>query len=200
MMRIAVMGAGNVGGALGAAAAQVGHEVVFGVRDPESAKTAAALAAIPGARATDPGTAVDGADLVVFALRWDAVPDVVAELPSMAGRVVIDAMNRFSDPDRSTAGDLAELPPSAKVVKAFNTIGIENLATARDREEPAAMFVAGDDPDAKRAALDLAGELGFVPEDAGGLANAAALEQMVRIWLALARTHGRRVGFAISRG
>jgi 8-hydroxy-5-deazaflavin:NADPH oxidoreductase len=200
MMRIAVMGAGNVGGALGAAAAQVGHEVVFGVRDPESAKTAAALAAIPGARATGPGTAVDGADLVVFALRWDAVPDVVAELPSMAGRVVIDAMNRFSDPDRSTADDLAELLPDAKVVKAFNTIGFENLATARDREEPAAMFVAGDDPDAKRAALDLAGELGFVPEDAGGLANAAALEQMVRIWLALARTHGRRVGFAISRG
>jgi 8-hydroxy-5-deazaflavin:NADPH oxidoreductase len=109
-------------------------------------------------------------------------------------------MNRFSDPDRSTAGDLAELLPGAKVVKAFNTIGFENLATARDREEPAAMFVAGDDPDAKRAALDLAGELGFVPEDAGGLANAAALEQMVRIWLALARTHGRRVGFAISRG
>jgi 8-hydroxy-5-deazaflavin:NADPH oxidoreductase len=199
-MRIAVMGAGNVGGALAAAAAQVGHEVVFGVRDPESAKTAAALAAIPGARATDPGTAVDGADLVVFALRWDAVPDVVAELPSMAGRVVIDAMNRFSDPDGSTADDLAELLPDAKVVKAFNTIGFENLATARDREEPAAMFVAGDDPDAKRAALDLAGELGFVPEDAGGLANAAALEQMVRIWLALARTHGRRVGFAISRG
>jgi predicted dinucleotide-binding enzyme len=60
------------------------------------------------------------------------------------------------------------------------------------------MFVAGDDPDAKRVAMDLAAQIGFVPEDAGGLANAKPLELMVRVWLALAQTHGRRVGFAIS--
>jgi predicted dinucleotide-binding enzyme len=62
------------------------------------------------------------------------------------------------------------------------------------------MFVAGDDADAKRVAMDLAAEIGFVPEDAGGLANANALEEMVRVWLALTRTHGRGIGFAISVG
>jgi predicted dinucleotide-binding enzyme len=62
------------------------------------------------------------------------------------------------------------------------------------------MFVAGDDPEAKRIAIDLAAELGFVPEDAGGLANAKSLEHMVRVWLALAQTHGRGIGFAISQG
>jgi predicted dinucleotide-binding enzyme len=169
-MRIAIIGAGNVGGSLGAAFAAVGHEVVFGVRDPGSRKTATALGGVPGARATSPADAVDGADAVAFALRWDAVPATIASLPSLAGRVVIDAMNRFDgDPARSTTQDLADLLPGSRLVKAFNTIGFENLATARTRREPAAMFVAGDDPEAKRVVMDLAAELGFVPEDVGGL-------------------------------
>jgi hypothetical protein len=198
-MRVAIMGAGNVGGGLGAALAAVGHEVVFGVRDPGSEKTKAALAACSGATATSFAKAVDGADVVAFALRWDAASAAVVGLPSLAGRIVIDAMNRFDgDPARSTTQDLADLLPDAKLAKAFNTIGFENLTTARTRLVPAAMFVAGDDPDAKRVAMDLAAQIGFVPEDAGGLANAKPLELMVRVWLALAQTHGRGIGFAIS--
>jgi predicted dinucleotide-binding enzyme len=198
-MRIAIMGAGNVGGGLGAAFAAVGHEVVFGVRDPESEKTKTALASCPGAMATSFAKAVDGADVVAFALRWDAASAALGDLPSLAGRIVIDAMNRLDgDQARSTTQDLADLLPGAKLAKAFNTIGFENLTTARARLVPTAMFVAGDDPDAKRVAMDLAAQIGFVPEDAGGLANAKPLESMVRVWLALARTHGRGVGFAIS--
>jgi 8-hydroxy-5-deazaflavin:NADPH oxidoreductase len=198
-MRVAIMGAGNVGGGLGAALAAVGHQVVFGVRDPESEKTTMALAACPGAMATSFAKAVDDADVVAFALRWDAALAAVRDLPSLAGRIVIDAMNRLDgDPGRSTTQDLADLLPGAKLAKAFNTIGFENLTTARTRLVPAAMLVAGDDPDAKRVALDLAAQIGFVPEDAGGLANAKPLELMVRVWLALAQTHGRGVGFAIS--
>ena len=200
-MRIAIIGAGNVGGGLGVALTEVGHDVVFGVRDPDSPKTAAALNALPDVRATSPAEAVDGADVIIFALRWEAVPPTVTGLPSLAGRIVIDAMNRFDgDPTRSTTQDLVALLPGAGVAKAFDTIGYENYTTARDRTTPAAMFVAGDDPDAKRVAMDLAAELGFVPEDAGGLANAKALEMMVPVWFALTLTHGRGVGFAVSRG
>ncbi len=200
-MRIAIMGAGNVGGGLGAALTRVGHTVVFGVRDPNSDKCLAALGAAPGSTAAHPREAVEGADVVAFTLRWDAVPGTVAELPSLAGRVVIDAMNRLGgDPGRSTSQDLADLLPGARIVKAFNTIGFENLTTAHLRQEPAAMFVAGDDADAKRVAMDLAAELGFRPEDAGPLANAKPLEEMVKVWLALTQRHGRGVGFAISEG
>jgi len=200
-MRIAIIGAGDVGGGLGAALAAAGHDVVFGVRDPGSLKTAAALAAIPSATAVDPAGSVEGAEVVVFALRWGAVPTTIEGMPSLAGRVVIDAMNRLDgDPARSTAQDLAELLPGARVVKAFNTIGFESYTTARERTVLAAMFVAGDDPEAKQVAMDLAGQLGFVPEDAGGLSNAKPLEMMVLVWLALARAHGRGVGFAVSLG
>jgi predicted dinucleotide-binding enzyme len=199
-VRIAVIGAGNVGGALGAAFSAVGHEVVFGVRDPSSDKTRAAVSVASGSRATTPSEAVDGADLVVFALRWDAVADTVASLPALDGRVVIDAMNRLgSEYDRSSSEDLADLLPGAPVVKAFNTTGFENMTTARDRQTKAAMFVAGDDVDAKRVALDLATQIGFEPYDAGPLANANVLEDMVKVWLAMTREHGRGIAFSITR-
>jgi predicted dinucleotide-binding enzyme len=200
-MRIAIIGAGDVGGGLGAAFAAVGHDVVFGVRDPGSLKTAAALAAVPSAVATSPAEAADGADVVVFALRWGSIPTTLEEMPALAGRVVIDAMNRLDgDPTRSTTEDLADLLPGARLVKAFNTIGFESYGTARERAVPASMFVAGDDTEAKRVAMDLAKQLGFAPEDAGGLANARSLEMMVPVWFALAQAHGRGVGFAVSLG
>jgi 8-hydroxy-5-deazaflavin:NADPH oxidoreductase len=200
-MRIAIIGAGNVGGGLGAAFAGVGHEVVFGVRDPESTKTLTALAEIPGAVASDPASAVAGADVVVVALRPVGLAVSLADVGSLDGRIVIDAMNRFDgEPGRSTSDDLAALLPGARIAKAFNTIGFENYATARSRSMPAAMFVAADDAEAKRVAMDLAGELGFQAQDAGPLANAKALEEMVRVWLALAQAHGRGVGFAVSLG
>ena len=200
-MRIAIIGAGNVGGGLGKAFTGVGHDVVFGVRDPESTKTLAALADIPAATAASPSEAVKDADVIVFAIRPVAIPATVADLPPLQDRIVIDAMNRFDgEPTRSTVQDLAERLPGAKLAKAFNTIGFENLSTARDREVPAAMFVAGDDEEAKRTAMQLASEIGFVAEDAGGLANAKALEEMVRVWLALTQVHGRGIGFAISLG
>ncbi len=200
-MRIAIIGAGNVGGALGQALAAVGHDVVFGVRDPESTKTQVALAAIPDAVAVRPAEAVTDADVVVFALRPDALAATVAELPPMDGRVVIDAMNRFGgDPTRSTAHDLADLLRGARIVKAFNTTGFENLTTARGRATTAVMFVAGDDPEAKSIAARLAAELGFSPEDAGGLANAKPLEEMVKVWIALSAVHGRTIAFSVSKG
>ena len=86
----------------------------------------------------------------------------MAEIGSLEDRLVIDAMNRFDgDPLRSTTADLVALLPGAKVAKAFNTIGAENYATARERGDKAAMLVAGDDPEAKRAAMGPGDGAGF---------------------------------------
>src|SRR5437879_13297924 len=99
----------------------------------------------------------------------------------MDGRVVIDAMNRFSgDPTRSTAQDLADLLRGAKVVKAFNTIGFENMSTAAARHQKAVMFIAGDHPEANAVAASLAAELGFQAEDVGPLTNAKLLAGRAR--------------------
>lgn len=200
-MRIAVIGAGNVGGGLGAALGHAGHAIVYGVRDPASESCRTALAAAPGSVAAVPPDAVTGCDVVIFTLRPAGLSAVLAELPSLDGVVVIDAMNRFDgDPARSTSQDLVDLLPGARVVKAFNTIGFENLTTAKERAVPAAMLVAGDDPEAKTIVMGLAAQLGFRPEDVGPISNAKPLEEMVKIWLALSRHHGRHIGFAISDG
>jgi predicted dinucleotide-binding enzyme len=200
-MRIAIIGAGNVGGGLGAAFAAVGHSIVFGVRDPASPKCARALAGAPGSTATSFAASVQDADLVIVTIRSEAIAETIPLLPSLEGRIVIDAMNRFTgDLTRSTTEDLARLLPGARLVKAFNTTGFENYTTARGRRQPAAMFVAADNPDAKRLAMELAIDIGFEAIDAGGLSNAKALELMVKVWLALASVAGRTAAFAISRG
>ena len=92
-MRIAIIGAGKVGGALGAALYAIGHTIVFGVRDPDSPKCRQALAASPGATATTPAAAPDGADVVIVTIRSEAVAETIPQLPSLAGRIVIDAMD-----------------------------------------------------------------------------------------------------------
>jgi predicted dinucleotide-binding enzyme len=200
-MRIAVIGAGNVGGGLGAALSRAGHSIVYGVRNASSDKVRAALGASPGSSVASPAEAVAGVDVVVFTLRPDAIAPTAAEMPSLDGVVLIDAMNRLGgDPAKSTSDDLLEVFPGARVVKAFNTIGFENLTTARERRSPAAMFVAGDDAEAKAIAMGLAAELGFRAEDAGSLSNAKPLEEMVKVWLALTQAHGRGIGFALSLG
>lgn len=175
--------------------------MVFGVRDPQSEKARQALDASTGARLSAFAEAVEGADVVVFALRWDAVPETVTAIGDLGAAVVIDTMNRFGgDPTRSTAQDLADLLPNARIARAFNTTGFENMSTVAQREQPAAMFVAADDDDAKKLAMDLAREIGFVPYDVGGLANSKVLEDMVKVWIAIAGKTTRRVAFAISEG
>jgi predicted dinucleotide-binding enzyme len=201
VMRIAIIGAGNVGGGLGAGLTAAGHEVAFGVRDPSSEKAQSATAGAAGSSAMTPAEAAEGADVVIVALRWDAVAGAIKDIPDLPGRVVIDSMNRFGgDPSRSTAEDLAEILPQARVVKAFNTIGFENFTTARSRRNKAVMFIAGDHPEANAIAASLATDLGFQPEDVGSLTNAKPLEEMVKIWLALAERHGRSIGFALTEG
>jgi 8-hydroxy-5-deazaflavin:NADPH oxidoreductase len=127
------------------------------------------------------------------------VPETVRETGPLDGTIVLDAMNRFDgDPLRSTTQDLADLLPGAKLAKVFNTTGAENMATADRRATRAAMFVAGDDADAKQRALELADEIGFIAYDAGPLENAKILEDMVKVWMSISRTKGRGIAFAIS--
>ena len=177
-----------------------GHTIVFGVRDPASPKCARALET-PGSTATTFARAVEGADVVVVTIRSEAIAETIPQLPSLDGRIVIDAMNRFTgDPGRSTTQDLADLLPGARLAKAFNTTGFENYTTARDRRQPAAMFVAADDPEAKAVAMALATEIGFEARMPAGWRTPSRSRMMVRVWKAVTKTADRTIAFALSRG
>lgn len=208
-MKIAVIGAGNVGGTLGGRWAAIGHEVVFGVRDPGNPKHAA-LVSQPGgkARLATIAEAVAPADVVLLATPWDASGAAIAACGNLAEKILIDATNPLTA-DLSLAVGLhdsggeqvARWAKGAHVVKAFNTTGFNIMADPVMEGRSAVMFVAGDDSAAKSAVLELAKGIGFEPVDAGPLNMARQLEAMAVLWISCAYRQGlgRDYAFALIR-
>jgi len=93
-MKIAIIGAGNVGGALGANWAGKGHDICFGVRDPKAEKTQSLLGKIGGkARAGSPAEAAAFADVIVLSTPWPATEAVIRSMGDLKGKIVLDATN-----------------------------------------------------------------------------------------------------------
>jgi NADPH-dependent F420 reductase len=214
-MRIAVIGAGNVGGTLGRRWAKTGHDVVFGIRNPERGASAVKGGGAFPAKASvaSPADAAKGADVIVIATPWSAVPDAIEEIGPLDGRVVLDTTNPLTPqmaldvgPNGESAGERVQaMAKGAKVVKIFNSTGADNMQNPKFDGVSTVMFYAGDDPKAKSLARQLATDVGFEAIDAGGLAAARELEHLAMLWISLAygvggaETLGRGFAFRIAR-
>ena len=193
-MRVAIIGKGNVGRALAPNIAAAGHDVMFGVRDPRSAK----YASDDGIPLKTVGEAVSGAEMVILAIAWSAVDGVLAECGEMAGKVLVDCTNPYDFrnnlaplvPADQSAAKIISGKTAAKVVKAFNQVGAAVMADAPNREVRPLQFVASDDEKAKASVIKLAKDIGFDARDAGGIEYARELEGMARLWIAQAFGHG----------
>jgi len=207
-MKIAIIGTGSVGSALGRGLARAGHEIVFGVRDtgkPEVVK----LVEETGARADSVAAAASGAEVVVLAMPWGAAQDVIRTAGGLSGKIVFDCINplnaTFSGLDtgdaRSAAEQIVAWAPGARVVKVFNSTGAGNMADPRYGENRATMLYCGDDAGAKEVAARLAGDLGFEAVDAGPLSAAYLLEHFAMLWIHLAygAGMGRNIAFQLMR-
>lgn len=206
-MRIGILGAGNVGGALGEAWARHGHEVFFGVRNPQSADVLSLLKRCgPRGRAETAADAVRSGEVIVNALSWPAIKTVLESL-DLSGKVLLDCTNPLK-PDLSglevgtttSGGELvAGWAKGAKVVKIFNTTGVANMANPVYHGKPISMMYCGDDAEAKQTAATLAKIIGFEPVDAGPLSNSRLLEPlaMLWVWLAVKGGVGRDFAFEI---
>jgi predicted dinucleotide-binding enzyme len=204
-MKIAIIGAGNVGGSLGRAWASKGHDVVFAARDAAGPKTQAAVAATGGrARAAAVDAAVRDAEVVVLAVPFDAVAGVLESAGPMTGKILIDCTNPGGSalpPEVGSGAELvSKLAPGARVAKAFNSQGAENIAQPRYGDTVATNFYCGDDEAAKKTVRELVADVGFDPVDVGGLKNARLLEAATLLWFAASRTLGtRRAAFRMLR-
>lgn len=204
-MNIGILGAGNVGGALGALWAERGHQVLFGVRNPQGEKVQQLTGSIgPNAQAGTLSEAVAFGEVVLLAIRWPGPEEFLPEIGEWSGKVLIDATNRIGgpmpQPGSSAAEDVARLAPGARVVKAFNTLGADQFARPDFGGERATMFICGDDDDAKRIAGDLAGDLGFDRVDVGPLNCAHLLEALAMLWVHLTNQgYGRDIAFRLLR-
>ena len=192
-MKVAIIGAGNVGKALGTSITRAGHDVTISASTPESAQQAAtAVGAHPAATNT---AAVADAELVILAVPYaTAGSAVAAEIrDAVAGKTVVDVTNpikpNFSGLAASTsaAEELQELLPEASVIKAFNTIFATNQANPSSDIDG---YVAGDDDKAKQRVMSLVESMGFAPVDVGPLSSARHLEGMAFINIGLNAANG----------
>jgi predicted dinucleotide-binding enzyme len=183
-MRIAVIGAGNIGRTLGGKWVTAGHQVVYGVRFPGAPDTAAVA------------DAVATAEVVTLAVPGAAAKDVLAALgAALAGKVVIDATNDIEGTGKLHA--LGELTDGAHPVRAFNTLGWENLADPIFDGVTADLFYAAEDGHANEVAHRLIADVGLRPVWLGGVDAFDLVDSLTQLWFTLAfqRKLGRRLAF-----
>jgi hypothetical protein len=207
-MSISIIGAGNVGMALGRAFIRQGESVMFGVPDPD--KYRAAVAALgQGASLASSIQAIAASDLVILAVPYSALPAIAQSTTDWQGKILIDATNPLAPglsgltlgTSTSGAEELAKLARGARVVKAFNTTGAENMAEPRYPSGAPMMPVCGDDADARQRVMALATLIGFDAVDMGPLMAARYLEPFAMTWihLALKQGYGRKFAFGVLR-
>ena len=198
-MKVAIIGTGNIGGNLGRALAAKNHQIIYGVRDPQSPKTQAALANITGATATDIAQAVAAGELIFLALPWQALPEALQKAGDLTDKIVVDCSNRTS---ASTSGlssveEVAKLAKGAHVLKCFNMVAAEMFEKPQFGQTKASMFYCGEGAEGKAKLKQLGQDIGYEMYDLGGLTNGYLMDGLFQTWIALAfgEKLGRRLAF-----
>lgn len=204
-MKIAIIGTGNVGGALATKWALAGHTILLGVKDSSAFKGASLL--------TNPNTsvhpikeAVQEAAVILVATPATAAVEVAQSLGDTSGKLIIDAMNivmgRGPAGFASTADAILANTASREVIKCFNTTGFNNMENPVYGTEKLDLFMAGDSAAAKQTVRQLALDAGFAEcYDAGGSDLFQLMEQFAFFWINLAMRQGlgRDIGFKLLR-
>jgi hypothetical protein len=195
-MKIGIIGAGNIGSTLGKKWAAAGHEVRFGVRNPADPKYAGLHAFGPSVTVAE---ATAFGEIIVLAVPGSAVPGFVMEHAALlAGKTVIDTTNNPRDAVMNNLGPLAEYVPTARLVRAFSTLGWENFATPEINGVQIDLYYCAH-PSAQPTAERLIADVGLHPVYVGGIQAARALDGITRLWFALVFDQGfsRRTAFQL---
>src|SRR6478752_6482550 len=186
-MRIGILGSGLMGGKLGTLFARAGHDVVFSYSRERSKLEGLAREAGGSARAGTPREAVQHAEMLLLAVHWSRVDDVLKQAGDLSGKILVTCSLPMNADDTglvvahtsSGAEELARKLPGARVVSAFGTVPSEVLFgvfDARGNSRRPSLVYCGDDPDAKALTAGLIRDVGFDPVDAGPLRTARYLE------------------------
>lgn len=200
-MRIAIIGHGNVGGALAKRWAAFGHQIFIGARDLQAEK-AQAFASIQNIQITTVSSAVSASEVILVATPAHTAVDLAQQFGNLSGKIIIDATNaiRQKPEPYQTAFEAFQKITAAALAKCFNTTGFENMENPQYGGVAIDMFVAGDSEAAKNAAIQLAKDAGFMEcYDFGGDDRVELLEQFALAWINLAifQKHGRDIAFKV---
>jgi len=179
-MKIGILGSGLMGAKLGTIFARAGHEVVFSYARSEQKLKRLAREAGKNAKAGTPREAAEDADVVLLAVHWSRVNDVLKQAGDLAGKIIITCSLPMDEENTelvvggksSGAEELAKKVPKTAVVQAFNTVPSEVLFgvfEARKKSKRPSLIICGDDAKAKDVAAGLIRDVGFDPVDVGPL-------------------------------
>ncbi|MCU0374527.1 MAG: NAD(P)-binding domain-containing protein [Chitinophagaceae bacterium] len=202
-MKIAIIGTGNVGGALASKWAQAGHTIYLGVKNTADFK-GKELLHNPNTTVHTITDAVQLAEVVLLATPATAAVQVAQSLGDTTGKIIIDAMNmvmgRGPEGFTTTAEAILAHTPTRDVVKCFNTTGYNNMVDTLYNGVAIDAFVAGNSAAGKQAAITLAKDAGFAEcYVVGGNDKFALMEQFAFFWinLAMMQGQGRDIGFKL---
>lgn len=202
-MKIAVIGTGNVGGALASKWASKGHHIILGTKDPENFKGKTLLEQ-PNIKASNIQDAVKQAEVILIAVPATAAAETAAALGDTSGKLIIDAMNivmgRGPVGFNNTADAILANTNTQDVIKCFNTTGFNNMVNPIYGAQTLDMFMAGDSKSAKEIVAQLALDAGFATcIDVGGKDKYTLLESFAFFWinLAMMQGQGRDIGFKL---
>jgi predicted dinucleotide-binding enzyme len=203
-MHIAIIGSGNVGGALAKKWIKAGHHVLIGARFPLSEKNIKLAAEIGEDRFTTVDSALKQSDIILLSTPATATVDVVKSLGDTTGKIIIDAMNivmgRGPQGYKHTTDAILENTQTKDVVKCFNTTGANNMQDPVYGNSVLDLFVAGDSVKGKEVAIQLAKDAGFAAcYDIGGNDKFELMDQFAWFWINLAmfQGQGREIGFKL---
>ncbi|MBX2956021.1 MAG: NAD(P)-binding domain-containing protein [Cyclobacteriaceae bacterium] len=202
-MKIAIIGTGNVGGALATAWSKAGHTILLGAQDIKNFKGKELLNNI-NTSIHSIHEAVREAEIILIATPAPAAGEVAKSLGDTAGKVIVDAMNvvmgRGPAGFSNTADAILANTATRDVVKSFNTTGFNNMKNPTYGSMAIDMFMAGDSEKGKKIVRQLALDAGFAEcYDVGGNDKFQLMEQFAFFWinLAMMRGQGRDIGFKL---
>lgn len=190
---VAVIGTGRMGSAIGPRFAEIGHDVIYGSRNPTSEKVMTLVQQTGGtARADTQSNAIAKADIVVLALPWRVTESLIKQAgKTLDGKIIMDITNATlralspENPDAtdSSAGALIQgWAPNAKVVKAFNTVGYHIVADPTHAGGPVTVPLVGNDEETKARVAEIVQAMGFETMVLGGIEQAHVLEGMANLY------------------
>jgi 8-hydroxy-5-deazaflavin:NADPH oxidoreductase len=173
-MNIAVIGTGKIGRTLGEALTAAGHDIRYGSRTPEESVR----------------KALDGAEAVIVGIPGHAVADFARDhADELAGKVVIDAANKFGNGPAHSAAEFAVLAPAAHYARAFNALGWENFADPVFDGVVADLIYSADEAD-RETVERLIRDTGLNPVYLGP-GQHDLLDHLLKLWFTLVHTQGR---------
>jgi 8-hydroxy-5-deazaflavin:NADPH oxidoreductase len=185
-VKVAVIGTGRMGRGFATALAPK-HQVTVGSRDPNRARRAASVTG--AARGATYAEAAADAEVVILTVPWAAMEETLGRLGELNGTVVVDVSYPLRKHERealagsSTAEQVQQRLPRARVVKGWNHVHAQHLTAPEVDGIAASVLVAGDDPAAKQVVFALAEDMGFHPVDVGPLKATRELERLVGMML-----------------